>query len=323
MPRLTLALSHYDRFLPLYDGTVGFDGFEVEVLHVGQSLTGKYGNHRHERMLQSGGFDVCEMSLSSYLMAHDRGHPLTAIPVFPRRLFSQSGIWINVHAGVTAPKDLIGRKVGLGMVQTTLSVLAIGDMQTEYGVPWRSIEWNVDRDESIPYEPPKDANIRRLPEGSDIGEMLDRGELAAVFRPHPPKSVLRGSKNIARLFSDPKQEESRYFRNNGFYPIMHLIAFRNDIIERYPQAATAFMEAFRKSDEISELYYDDPNWSRLAWGRHYFEAERQLMGAMAWPLGIAKNRKNLERFVDYSHDLGLISQRPVIDQLFAASVRDT
>ena len=323
MPRLTLALSHYDRLLPLYDGTVGFEGFEVEVLHVGQSLAGRHGNHRHERMLQAGEFDVCEMSLSSYLMAHDRGHPLTAIPIFPRRLFSQSGIWINADAGIRAPQDLIGRKVGLGMVQTTLSVLAIGDMQAEYGVPWRAIEWHVDRDESVPYDPPKEAKIHRLPEGSDIGEMLERGELAAVFRPHPPKPVLRGSKKIVRLFPDPKKEEEQYFRRNGFYPIMHLIAFRNDVLERHPTAAMAFMKAFERADEISEEYYDDPNWSRLAWGRHYFEAERDLMGAVAWPSGIARNRKNLERFVGYSLDLGLIRQPPAIEDLFDRSVRLT
>lgn len=322
-PKLSLALSHYDRFMPLYDGTVMVTGFDVDIMHVGQSLPGRFGNHRHERMLNTGEFDVAEMSLSSYLMGHDRGYPFTAIPVFPRRLFSHSQIWINVNAGVRVPKDLVGRKVGLGMVQTTLSVLAIGDMWSEYDVPWRKIEWNVDRDESIPFDAPADVSIRRLPKDANIGEMLDRGELAAVFRPHPPKPVLRGSKNIVRLFDDPKREEESYFIKNGFYPIMHLVVFRNDVLERYPEAPLAFMEAFQKAEEICLHYYDDPNWSRLAWGRHYFEQEQHLMDDRAWPNGVRRNCANLERFISYSKEIGLISKVPTVEDLFADATGNT
>ena len=94
-------------------------------------------------MIQKKEFDICELSLSSYLMAKSRGMPFTAIPVFPRRLFSLSQMWVNVRAGIKFPKDLIGRKVGLSTFQTTLSVLAKGDLQSEYGVPWRRIQWVV------------------------------------------------------------------------------------------------------------------------------------------------------------------------------------
>jgi 4,5-dihydroxyphthalate decarboxylase len=59
-------------------------------LIVGQSDRQRDGEARHERMLQKGEFDVAKLSLSSYLMAKSRDIPFTAIPVFPRRLFSQS-----------------------------------------------------------------------------------------------------------------------------------------------------------------------------------------------------------------------------------------
>ena len=86
-PTLTFAVSHYDRYVPFFDGSVQPTGFELKMLHVGQSEEGRYGQHRHERMLQKGEFDICELSLSSYLMARERKLPFTAIPVFPRRLF--------------------------------------------------------------------------------------------------------------------------------------------------------------------------------------------------------------------------------------------
>src|SRR3990167_5377759 len=108
--KLTIALSHYDRHIPFFDGTVVPEGIDLAVLEVGQSSPLRHGSDRHERMLRKGEFDVAEVSLSSYLMARSRGMPFTAIPVFPRRLFSLSQMWVNVGAGIRSPKDLIGRK---------------------------------------------------------------------------------------------------------------------------------------------------------------------------------------------------------------------
>ena len=87
-PKLTIALSHYDRHVPFFDGTVQPEAIDLNVLIVGQSDRQRDGEERHERMLQKAEFDVAELSLSSYLMAKSRGMPFTAIPVFPRRLFS-------------------------------------------------------------------------------------------------------------------------------------------------------------------------------------------------------------------------------------------
>lgn len=76
--RLTMALSHYDRHIPLFDGSVKAEGIDLTVLQVGQSSPLRHGSDRHERMLQKGEFDVAEVSLSSYLMAKSHGLPLTA-----------------------------------------------------------------------------------------------------------------------------------------------------------------------------------------------------------------------------------------------------
>jgi 4,5-dihydroxyphthalate decarboxylase len=107
--RFTMALSHYDRHIPLFDRSVQVEGIDLDVLEVGQSNPLKHGQDRHERMLQKSEFDICELSLSSYLIAKSRGMPFTAIPVFPRRLFSLSQIWVNENAGIISPWDLIGK----------------------------------------------------------------------------------------------------------------------------------------------------------------------------------------------------------------------
>ena len=322
-PKLTMALSHYDRHIPFFDGTITADGVELTVLEVGQSSPLRHGVDRHERMLQKGEFDICELSLSSYLMAKSRRMPFTAIPVFPRRLFSLSQMWVHVGAGIKSPADLVGRKVGLSTFQTTLSVLAKGDLQSEYGVAWRKIRWIVSKEETLPFKPQEGVSIELVPAGKKIGVMLESGEIDALMMPHPPQPVVRGSDKIGRLFGDAKQEEIRYFRKNGFYPIMHVVAFKDDLLERHPGLAKSVMEAFEKAKEVCKHFYDDPNWSRLAWGRHLVEEERRVLGEDPWPYGVKKNRANLERFMEYSLDQGLMEKKLAVEELFAPTTRDT
>jgi 4,5-dihydroxyphthalate decarboxylase len=321
--RFTMALSHYDRHIPLFDRSVQVEGIDLDVLEVGQSNPLKHGQDRHERMLQKGEFDICELSLSSYLIAKSRGMPFTAIPVFPRRLFSLSQMWVNENAGINSPRDLIGKKVGLSTFQTTLSVLAKGDLQAEFGVPWRKIAWYISKDEAVPLKPIEGVDMQLIKPGQKLGAMLERGEIDALMVPHPPQEALRGGGAIRRLFSDAKAEEIKYFQKNGYYPIMHLIALKDDVLKKNPPLATSVMNAFDRAKEICTEYYDDPNWSRFVWGRHLFEEERKAFGGDPWPHGVKKNRANLERFIGYSLDQGLMEKKLAIEELFAESTLDS
>ena len=320
--KLTLALSHYDRHIPFFDGSVQAEGIDLRVLEVGQSEPLRHGRDRHERMLQKGEFDICELSLSSYLMAKSRGMPFTAIPVFPRRLFSLSQMWVNVDAKISSPRDLIGKRVGLSTFQTTLSVLAKGDLQSEYDVPWRRMHWIVSKEETVPFKPQEGVHIELVAAGKKLGEMLEQGEIDALMVPHPPKEALRGSPKIRRLFADPKREEVKYFQKNGYYPIMHVVAFKDEVLAKNPGVARSVAAAFDRAKQTCVAYYDDPNWSRFVWGRHLFEEERKAFGVDPWPHGVRKNQANLERFMAYSLDQGLIERKLEVEELFAAGTLD-
>ena len=71
---LTLACGDYEIVRPLKEGLVRADGIDLE-LH-----TDMDSHTRHRRMIRERAFDVCELSLSSYLMAKDRDQALAAIP---------------------------------------------------------------------------------------------------------------------------------------------------------------------------------------------------------------------------------------------------
>jgi len=316
--KLTMALSHYDRHIPFFDGSVQVEGVDLQIFEVGQSEPLRDGKNRHERMLQKNEFDICELSLSSYLMAKSRGMPFTAIPVFPRRLFSLSQMWVNTSAGIESPQDLIGKRVGLSTFQTTLSVLAKGDLQSEYNVQWRKMEWIVSKEEAISFKPQEGVHIELVASGKKIGVMLEQGEISALMVPHPPQQALKGSPKIRRLFADPKQEEIKYFQKNGYYPIMHVVTFKDEALAKNPDLAQNVMAAFDRAKEACMAYYDDPNWSRFVWGRHLFEEEKTAFGDDPWPHGVKRNRANLQRFMEYSLDQGLMEKKLTVEDLFAS-----
>lgn len=322
-PTLTLALAHYDRTVPLFAGDVGVTGIHLKTLEVGQTIRGRDGERRHERMLQDGEFDAAEVSLSSYLIAKDRGLPFTAIPVFPRRLFSMSQIWRRTEAGIRGPADLAGKRVGLNSYQTTLSVLAKADLQRSYGVSWKNIHWMLGRREIFRFEPPPEVSLTLIPEESKLETLLLAGEIDALIHPHPPRAVLERPDRVARLFPDPRAEETRYTRAFGYFPIMHVIAFRDEVLRASPESARAVFNAFEQAWEICHRRWDDPNWSWLAWGRHAYEDERRALGADLWANGCARNRTNLEWFIEQSREQGLVAGPLPVERLFHPSMLDT
>lgn len=315
-PKLTMALSLYDRHIPFFDGTVSVRGVDLNVLAVGESNSLRDGLNRHHRMLAEQEFDACEVSLSSYVMAKSQGWPLTAIPVFPRRLFSQSHIWVNAEKSIRSPKDLIGRKVGVITFQTTLSVQVKGDLQGEYGAPWRDIEWYIASEEPIKFVPPEGVTLRQISKGKKLTRMLEEGEIDALVTPRPPPGTTDGKSKIRRLFADCRQEEVGYFRKHGFFPVMHVMVFKEESVQRYPSFPAAVTEAFQKAHEICQSYYADPNWTSLAWTRHLFEEEREVMAGDLWPIGLRGNWDNLERFLGYLLDQGLLSENLSLQGLF-------
>jgi len=163
---LTLACGDYEIIRPLKEGTVKPDGIDLTVLTKMDSTT------RHWRFLRNQDFDMAEVSCSSYILGHDRGFPFHAIPVFLHRRFRHGFIFINTKKGITKPKDLIGKKVGVKQFQATAVHWLRGLLEHEYGVPHTSIDWYSELDESVEFTPPPGLKITRLPSEKYVETML-------------------------------------------------------------------------------------------------------------------------------------------------------
>jgi len=308
-PKLSMAFSLYDRHVPFFDGTAQVANVDLVVLAVGEANSLRDGGKRHHRMLVDLEFDACEVSLSSYIIAKSQGVPLVAIPVFPRRLFSQSNIWTYQDSTIREPQELAGRKVGLITFQTTLSVQARGDLQMEYGVPWREIDFYVAAEEPIAVSAPRARAVKRIPKGKKLNEMLEDKSLDAIVTPRPPVPTPGTNAKFRRVFPNARAEESRYFHKHGFFPVMHVMVLKEATVRKYPWTPDEFVRAFRQAHEICRSYYLDPNWTVHAWTQHLKEEEESSLGADLWPIGLANNLCNIELFIDYMLEQGLISEK--------------
>lgn len=314
-PPITVAISTYDRHAPLLDGTVTHPDFEFQFQEASQS--GSRG--RHERFLQDFAWDAAELSFSSYLVAVDQGLPVQAVPVFPRRLFSQSQLYKNANAGINSPADLAGRRVALSSYQTTLSVLAKGDLAHYYDVPWKEITFVTAREENLKVPLPEGVRLERAESATQLEEELVAGTIHAQFTPSPPRPFIEGSPNVVRLFDDPRAEEQRHLLGTpGYFPIMHVVAFQRSVAEKYPELPQALYDVFTEARRVARARWNDPNHSLLLWGKHDLEQEAELYNRDPWTEGLEANRKNIEDFSLYSNEQGLIQKITPPDQLFVS-----
>jgi 4,5-dihydroxyphthalate decarboxylase len=118
------------------------------------------------------------------------------------------------------------------------------------------------------------------------------------------------------LFANPAAEEERYLREEGYFPIMHVLAFKRELQERYPELPAALFQMFEQARRRVRERWNDPNWSMLLWGRRELERQGKLYGFDPWRNGLEANRKNIERFALYSYQQGLSRRQWSSEELF-------
>lgn len=317
--QLSLACWDYDRTRALIDGRVPVDGGDLTYLNLPVEET-------FFRMLRFQEFDAAEMSLSSYVMSLFSEKPLfVAIPVFPSRSFRHSCIYINRNSGIREPKDLIGKRIGMPEYQLTAPVWIRGILSDDYDVPVASAKYftggqeETGRSEKLELSLPPEIHVEPVGAGKTLSQMLDTGEIDALYSPRIPSTFLHGSGSVRRLFENYYNVEREYFRKTRIFPIMHTVVIRRDVYEKnrwiaqslYKAFAQAQRETYREFHETAALKY------MLPWLLQHVEETRGIMGDDFWAYGLDPNINTLETFLRYSYEQGLSKRLLKPRELFA------
>jgi 4,5-dihydroxyphthalate decarboxylase len=318
---IDLACWNYDRTRALIDGRVAVEG--VDLNYIPMEMPESF-----HRMFRHAEFDVSEMSFAWYLGSFfaEKRH-MTAIPVFPSRMFRHSGIYVNGKSGITAPSDLIGKRIGVPEYQQTAGVWIRGMLADDYGVPIDAVSYH----QGGLTEPGRAESALRRPEGIELtpigpedtlSAMLERGEIDAIYTAHAPDGFATEGSQIQRLFPEYRREEQAYLQRTGIFPIMHTLVVRMDVLDAHPWLARSLMKGFEEAKAIAlhDLFEPAAAKCTLPWLVAEAEDTERAFGTRDfWPYGVEQNRHVIETFIRYTHEQGLIPERPSVEDLFPAS----
>ena len=316
--QLSMACGNYDRILPLVDGSVKPDGIDLINL-------APHGAETFFRMLRHKEFDMCEMSLSSYVATlFDEDPAFIAIPVFPSRVMRHGSIFINTNSGIKSPKDLIGKRVGIAEWQLTATVWIRGVLQDDYGVPIDSVKYlsggiiDPGRVEKIPINLPPNIDLSLAPTAVSLSQMLEDGDIDALYVAGAPPSFYTG-KNVKRLFVNYAEVEQEYYKRTGIFHIMHTFVIRRDLYERHPWIAQSMMKALTAAKDKAFASMCETGGVRymLPWLIDHIEKTQELMGKNYWQYGVEPNRATLETFLRYSYEQSLSKRLLTPEEIFA------
>ncbi len=322
--RLSIGVSDCDRLRAIAEGRVAIQGVTADITQMPlQALFNtQMTTHR---------FDCCEFPIATWLRHFDLPRQdYVGIPVFPSRHFRFSCVFVNKAKGLTRPADLAGKRVGTMVWDMAAAVWLRGIFAEHYGLPVQApIYVNAGLNEARsgedhPQVYPPGVTVEHVTDRS-LSEMLERGEIDALYTARAPDSFFTAPDKVGRLFADPMAAELDYYRRTGIYPPMHLVAVKREFVEANPALPRALFDAFAESQHLARLRLHDSATLAvgLPWLAQHIEETECLLGEDFWSAGFAKNRVMFATLIRYMRGEGLLKAALEPEQLFPPEILET
>jgi 4,5-dihydroxyphthalate decarboxylase len=285
---LKTNLADYPQTKAIREGRVTSDVVQLDCCGPEQAHNG------FKAMLRENQFDAGELAIVTYLQAKSYGKPYVALPAPISGRFQHHCAGFNRELGHLDPKDIEGKRVGVRTYAQTTGLWIRGILRHEYGVDLDKVTWcTVGEGHLAEYSDP--ANCERLPKGSDIGQMMLDGDLAATLQgidlPKDPR--------VERLVPNPHEAARDWYAREGVVPINHLFVVHEGISRDRPDIVREIFRMIKESRDLTEGGVPDP-----------FP-----------PLGFEANRKGIQLAIDWALDQKIIPRKLSIDELFDDTTR--
>lgn len=283
------------------------------------------------RQLKFGDFDVSEMSLATLLIGWAQGQrDWVALPVFTTRRFFHTSIMVRQGAGITAPEDLRGRRVGVPDYQQTSALWSRAVLEQDFGIAPAEMEWWMERPAELShggttgFTPPAGVTLHHVAPGDTLAAMMQRGELDASFVHLTQPNLIdrsvgaagRGA-DVVPLFADPRAEGERYLAAHGLLPINHCVVVRRELVEAHPWVILNLYAAFEEAKRgVLETAVDLFGIYQTA-GVLDSPVLAATRRADPLPYGFTSQQRVLEATADYLVSQGLMSEKVDLSEVFA------
>lgn len=316
---LSFAVRGYGHTADVKSGAIPIEGVTPNWIEVKPQIAA------YRRMVRDTEFDVCELAPTTYIIAKAHGARFTALPIFVSRRFHHNGLLVRPDAGITRPKDLEGKKVGVRAYSVTTGVWTRGILVDEYGLDDSKVTWVVDDEEHVAALklPP---NVVHAPAGKSLASMMEAGELQAGFeanagigREGKPDAAWASSKpaeaDYRELLPDADRLAADWHARTGIYPMHGLIVVKDELLRSYPWLAKSLYDAFSaaKNRYLEKLRSGEAKGDDSAKHR----ALGKIVGPDPLPYGIEANRPSIDALQRYAVQQRLIAEELPLEKLFA------
>lgn len=317
MLKMTMTCGPYDRARALIDQRVNPEGIDLDVT-VNPRSPGS------PNFALDGSYDAAEFYTGLYMADLPyRSLGYTAIPIFVKRMFRHSYIYINNKSGIKSPADLNGRRMGLQSWFTSAGIWARGALEDDWGLDVRSITWVAQKEDEIgDWKPPSWLKLEIAPKGTEQFDLLASGDIQGALTTrlwapnvHP---------DIDFLFPNYGEVERDYYKRTGMFPIMHTLVIKTALLEKEPWVAMSLFNAWMES---KQALYDEMRWQRVhltsLFYRELREEEMALGGDDFYRWGFKGTRFEVDKMLEYVHRYGMVPRKFEPEEMFHPSTLDT
>ena len=317
--QIEFPIMRYDIALPLLEGRVSIDGFELKPVRSSSMI------NKEDPKTMAGEFGLMDLNLGYFLPAVEAGWEIIGLPVFSKRKPVYQLIFCHANADIRAPKDLQGKRIGSRTYRTALTVWARGLLRERYGVDFSTAQWVLQAKEVFPVHD-RNLKIEYVDESKNMAQRLMAGELDALITDVSDRKTFENLENhpkIKRLFPDYANEDLRLYRDTGIYTPVHLIVMSRTLDREEPELAARCYAAFEQAKQIA---YEDTLSDRGGFSVVYLrERMKEQMATWGdpWKHGIRANQVTLDTFIKYNVEQGMIRAAPSYKEIFAQSTLET
>jgi 4,5-dihydroxyphthalate decarboxylase len=243
-------------------------------------------NRAFKRVVRNLEFDVAELALMTFLMARSRGVPLRLLPVV---VFSRNPLVYLIcdrERGRLAPRDLVGRRIGVRAYTTTTAVWVRALLADRFDVDIDRIDW-VTLEGGHVAGVPDPPTVSRDASGADLIAMLKAGTVDAVIVDPVPADA-----RFVPVVAEADATYRAWQAHWGACTVNHVVAIR----ESLAGDAKMMRELFRLFRE-----------SRDAAG--------SSLDPLSNPVGFEANRRNLEVAIAVADAQHLLAAPLAVDDL--------
>ena len=278
----------------------------------------------YRRMVRNTEFDICELAPVTYITAREAGVPIIALPIFVNRSFHHNDIACRPGSGITTPKDLEHRRVGVRAYSVSTGVWVRGILADEYGVDLQKVTWVVDDEEhvqnlSLP------GNVVHVSKDTSLSEMFRNGGLDAAVKGAAgigrtgaaAKNWENGavqSTEFYDLLENASELDALSYHTNHIYPIHGIVVIREEVVKRYPWLPQALYDSMLEAknaylSKLERIGAQNANDEKFL---HY----KEIIQGDPLPYGIEKNEATLNALVRYAYEQELTRRKYTLEELF-------